>query len=75
LKKPIFNYLKEKPYLEFMNFAIGWADLEPEFVVKNFDELMKILDEVNTKFSGAIKKQLFFITEEVYKFRSIPKIF
>jgi len=75
LKKPIFNYLREKPYLEFINFAIGWADLEPEFVVKNFDELLKILDEINTNFSGAIKKQSFFITEEIYKFRCMPELF
>ena len=74
-KKPIFNYLRKKPYLEFMNFALGWADLEPEFVVKNFDELLKILDEINTTFSGAIKKQSFFITEEVYKFRCMPELF
>jgi len=74
LKKPILDYLKDKPYLEFMNFAIGWADLEPEFVVKNFDELLKILDEINLEFSGAIKKQAFFITEKIYKLRCLPEI-
>ena len=57
-----------------MNFAIGWADLEPEFVVKNFDELLKILDEINLEFSGAIKKQAFFITEKTYKLRCLPEI-
>ena len=75
LKKPIINYLKDKPYLQFMNLAIGWADLEPEFVVKNFDELVKILDEINAKFSGAIKKQSFFIAEKLYKLRCMPEIF
>ncbi len=74
LKKPILDYLKEKPYIEYMNFAIGWADLEPEFVVKNFDELLKILDEINKDFSGAIKKQAFFITEKLYKLRCLPEI-
>lgn len=74
LKKPILDYLKDKPYLEFMNFAIGWADLEPEFVVKNFDELLKILDEINLEFSGAIKKQAFFITEKVHKLRCLPEL-
>lgn len=74
LKKPIFDYLKEKPYLEFMNLAIGWADLEPEFVVKDFDELLKILEEIDTKFSGAIKKQSFFITEKIHKLRCMPEL-
>lgn len=74
LKKPIFNYLKNKPYLEFMNFAIGWADLEPEFVVKNFDELLKIMEEINSEFSGVIKKQTFWITEKIYKLRCLPEL-
>ena len=75
LKGPILKYLENKPYLEYMNFAIGWADLEPEFVAKDFDELMKILDEVNSKFSGAIKKQSFFITDKIYKFRCLPELY
>ncbi len=75
LKKPILKYLEEKHYTEYMNFSIGWADLGPEFVVKNFDELSKILDEINNKFSGAIKKQSFIITDKVHKLRCMPKLF
>jgi len=75
LKKAVFNYLKDKPYLEYMNFAIGWSDLEPELVVKDFDELLKILDEINLKFSGVIKKQSFFIIEKVHKLRCLPELF
>jgi len=74
LKKPILDYLKDKSYLEYMNLAIGWADLEPEFVVKDFDELLKILEKINSKFSGAIKKQSFFITERVHKLRCLPEL-
>jgi DNA-binding Lrp family transcriptional regulator len=73
LKNPIIKYLEEKPYVEFINFALGWSDLEPEFVVKNFDELSSILDKINTKFYGAIKKQSFFITEKDHKIRCMPK--
>jgi len=73
LKAPVFNFLKNKHYLEYMNLSIGWADLEPEFVVKDFDELLKILDEINIKFSGAIKKQSFFIFEKVHKLRCLPE--
>ena len=74
LKSPIYDYLKDKPYLEYMNLAIGWDDLGPEFVVKDFDELLKILDEINTKFSGAIKKQSFFIADKVHKLRCMPEL-
>jgi len=74
MKKPISDYLSKMPSLEFMNFAIGWSDLEPEFVVNRLDELMEILDDINTKFSGSIKKQSFFITEKVYKLRCMPEL-
>ena len=73
-KRSIIKYLESRPDLEFMNLAIGWADLEPEFVVKNIDELLKILDEVNAKYSGAIKKQSFFITEKIHKIRCLPSL-
>ncbi len=75
LKKPIFDYLKTKSYMEFMNITIGWADLEPELVVKNFDELMKILEEINSKFSQAIKKQSFLIIDDFHKIQCMPDIF
>ena len=75
LKKPILEYLEDKSYVEFMNFSIGWADLGPEFVVKNFDDLSKILDDINKKFSGVIRKQSFFITEKLHKLRCMPKLF
>lgn len=75
LKNKINAYLAEKDYIEFMNFAIGWADLEPEFVVKDFQELLKILDEINKEFSGAIKKQSFFIAEKFYKLRCLPELY
>jgi len=74
LKKPIYNFLKNKSYLEYMNLAFGLADLEPEFIVKDYDELLKILDEINLKFSGAIKKQSIFIADKVYKLRCMPEI-
>lgn len=75
MKRPILKYLQSKPYVQFMNLALGWADLEPEFVVKNLEELMDILDEINSKFSGAIKKQSFFIAEEFHKIRCLPELF
>jgi DNA-binding Lrp family transcriptional regulator len=74
LKKSVFNYLKDKPYVEYINLAIGWSDLEPEFVVKDMDEFLKILDEINSKFIGGIKKQSFFITEKFYKLRFLPQM-
>jgi len=74
LKKPILKFLESSPFLEYINLSIGWADLEPEFVVNNFDELVEILDTINKKFSGIIKKQSFLITEKIHKLRCLPEI-
>lgn len=73
-KKPILKYLEDKSYVEYMNLSIGWSDLGPEFVVRDFDELIKFLDEINNKFSGVIKKQSYFITEKIHKLRCLPEI-
>jgi DNA-binding Lrp family transcriptional regulator len=74
LKKPIIGYLKDKTYVEYINLAMGWSDLEPEFIVKDMDELLGILEKLNHKFSGAIKKQSFFIAEKFYKLRCLPEM-
>jgi len=74
LKKDIIRYLEEKNYLEYMNYSMGWSDLEPEFVVRDMNEMLSILDEINNTFSGAIKKQSFFIVDKVYKLRCMPQI-
>ena len=72
LKKSILEYLDDKNYVEYMNFSVGWSDLEPEFIVKDFDELMNILKEIENKFPNSIKKKSFFINEKVHKLCCIP---
>lgn len=72
-KKRIFQYLQKKPFTEYINFAIGWSDLEPEFVVKNLQELLDILEEIKKNFPNSIKKQSFFITDKLYKLRCMPE--
>ena len=52
---------------------VGWCDIECEFILENLDELSKIMAEINSKFAGAIKKQAFWVTEEVHKDRSLPE--
>jgi len=73
-KKQILDYLQDKPYIEYMNLALGWADLEPEFIVKDFNELLKILDELNIKYGNVIKKQIFWVIEKTYKIRLLPEL-
>jgi len=70
--KAIWDYLKNKPYLEHLNVAVGWCDLEFEVVVENVDRLSQIMEEIDLKFPNAIKRQSFWITEKRYIDRWIP---
>ena len=72
-KKQILDYLQDKPYIEYMNLALGWADLEPEFIVKDFNDLLKILDDINNKFGDVIKKQIFWVVEKMHKLNFLPE--
>ncbi len=71
---PMLNYLSKQSYLQCLNIAIGWADIEPEFVVKNMDELNHIMDELSSKFPNAIRRYSFWIADKIYKDRSLPEM-
>ncbi|MDH7506581.1 MAG: Lrp/AsnC family transcriptional regulator [Candidatus Thermoplasmatota archaeon] len=74
-RNAIWNYLKEKPYCDTLNVALGWCDLEFEIIVENIDQLGKIMDEIYSKFPNAIKKQTFWIIEKVHKERWLPELY
>jgi len=72
---PMVNYLKNKSYLQCLNVAIGWADIEPEFIIKNTDELTQIIDELNSKFPNSIRKLNYWMPEKRHKERWLPELF
>jgi len=74
-KKYIIKYLERKTYFEGLNLVVGWADIEPEFIVKNVNELNNILAEIDMEFPNAIKKQNYWIAEENYKERWLPELY
>jgi DNA-binding Lrp family transcriptional regulator len=72
--KAIWDYLKSKPYLEYLNVAVGWCDLEFELIVENVNKLGQIMEEIDLKFPNTIKKQSFWIIEKRHKDRWIPEL-
>ncbi|RLF33524.1 MAG: hypothetical protein DRN08_05420 [Thermoplasmata archaeon] len=71
--QPIINHLKDKPYMQCLNMTIGWADLEPEFIVKSIEELNQIIDDLNSKFPMVIGKYTYWVTEKIHKERWLPE--
>jgi len=72
-RSQIIQYLENKPYLECLNVAVGWSDIEPELVVENVEKLAEIMDELDTKFPGSIKKHEYWIMIQGHKERWLPE--
>jgi len=73
-RKNIIDFMRSKSYLQCLNVAIGWADIEPEFVIKDINEIDNIINEINSKFPNSIRKYTFWIAEKVYKERWLPEL-
>jgi len=72
-RNAIWNYIKEKPFCDTLNVAVGWSDLEFEIIVENVQKLGQVIDEIDSKFPNAIKKQSFWIFDKVHKERWLPE--
>jgi DNA-binding Lrp family transcriptional regulator len=69
----ILSYLKQNPYLIYLDKSVGYADIEVEFVVKNLEHLREIMDNVKLKFPNAIKNYKYFSVKKVYKIQLMPE--
>jgi len=73
-RKAIWGYVKQKPYCDTLNVAVGWCDLEFEIVIEDVNKLGQVMDDLYTKFPDSIKKQTFWIAEKYYKERWLPEL-
>lgn len=73
-RRKIWDYLKYNPYVTFINTTAGYVDIEIEFVIENSDRLIDIIEEVSSRFPGAIRKYLYWSKKNWYKLRCIPEM-
>ena len=74
--KKIEDYVKGNPYVEnIMDMTIGWCDLNFELLVKNIYSLTQIIDEIDSRFPGAIRKTNFWMARRVHKERWLPELY
>jgi len=73
-RKPIMNYIRYNPNLTYIDVSIGFSDLELEFYLENEDKLLKIMEDINSRFPNSIKNYSYFITQNVHKVRFMPEI-
>ena len=72
-KKPIIDYIQQNPHLFCLNIAVGWSDLSLEYAIDSLESLMTIIEDIDTKFPGAIKKRDFWLNKKVHKERWLPE--
>ena len=73
-RNQIINHLKYNPHLVCLNTSAGYSDIELEFIVENLDELIKIIEEVSSKFPNSIRNYTTWKTLKVYKERWLPEL-
>jgi Lrp/AsnC family leucine-responsive transcriptional regulator len=74
-KQNIIEYIKHQPYVDcIVDSQMGWTDLQIEVFCKNIDNLLQIMEEIDKKFTGAIRKQEYWITTERHKERWLPEM-
>ena len=71
----IIDFIRKNHYLLYISTSTGLSDLELEFLVKNQEELIVILEEINTEFPNSLRNYSFYGDVKVYKETFLPKIF
>ena len=71
----IIDHLKTLPYVEYIDIALGWSDLQIEVIIENVNSLTQIMDEIANKFPNTIKKQNIMIATDYHKERWLPELF
>lgn len=74
-KRTIINYIQTNPHLFCLNIAVGWSDLSLEFAIENIEKLIQVMEDIDSRFPGTIKKHDFWLSKNVYRERWLPEVY
>ncbi len=69
----IINYIRYNPHLIMIDKAIGYYDLELDFLLKNLDHLRDIMDDLSEKFPDSLNSYNFVHDPIKHKMVYIPR--
>ncbi len=72
-RNKILDFIKTNPYLLYHTKTAGYADLEFDLVVKDVNQLIKIIEEIKIRFPDTIKSYNYFFQPEIYKIKYFPE--
>ncbi len=70
--KELFEYCKQNKYIYQINKTIGGADFEIEVVVKDFNHLKELLNEIRIRFKDVINDIDYFVFSTFHILNYIP---
>lgn len=70
----IINYIRYNPHLIMIDKAIGYYDLELDFLLRDLDDLRSIMDDLTTNFPDDIKNYSFVHDPLKHKMAYMPEI-
>jgi DNA-binding Lrp family transcriptional regulator len=74
--KRIEEYIKKNPNVDYiMDMSIGWCDLNFQLVVKNIDVLSQLVEDIEDKYPGAVRKTNFWMSRKIHKERWLPELY
>jgi Lrp/AsnC family transcriptional regulator for asnA, asnC and gidA len=63
----IIKYIEKNPLLIFVDYTIGYADLEIEINVRNINQLHDIIEDIHSKFPKTIRNYSYFRIVKAHK--------
>ena len=69
----IIEYIEKNPYLDEIIQSVGYADLELVFILKNANQLYRIMDDLSIKFPNTIKNYISFSATKTHKWSWMPE--
>ena len=74
-KQAILEYLKTNPHsYDIMSMNIGWDDISLQALVKDTNDLIAIVQAIETRVPNAIRKTNFWVSTQEYKNRWLPEM-
>lgn len=69
----IINYIEKNPNLTDIDCSIGYSDIELVFILKSTDQLIKIIDDLSSKFPETIKNYKYEGLTKTHKWVYMPE--
>jgi hypothetical protein len=70
----IIKYIKSFPNLRYFSTSVGLCDMEFEFIIKDIDKLINLIEKIDRKYPNSIKKYDYYGDMDNYIETFLPKM-